>query len=363
MIHNLNCIVNKIISILKKWNHRRFYIKEMNRLENKVQKFCLDNNIPLIPNKEYIEIQNFWEPYINYKVKPYYYSILTQFSHIYPIYQGISEAIMYNCIIRKLNPIEAAKILANKGMYASLFNDINRPCELLRDCNGLLLDRNNQIVTIDEGIKLLLSYNKPFIIKPTIDTHGGRNVKIISQYNENNIISLMNDYQKNFVIQEVVQQSAQTKKFNPTSLNTFRVVTLFLNGKISVLSCILRCGGKGAIVDNASFGGMFVGINQQTGKLTRASSYKQLEINESPSGLKFQDCQIEHLDKVLNFAKQLHIKIPLCALAGWDIALNENNEPVFIEVNLNKPEVWLMQVCNGPIFGERFEEVLEYCFK
>ena len=335
----------------------------MNRVEKKVEKFCLNNHIPLLSNKEYTEIHTFWQPYIHYKVKPYYYSMLAQFNHTYPLYQGINEAIMYNCIIRKLNPLDSSKILANKGMYATLFKDINRPCELLSNCNGLLLNKENQIVTIDEGIKDLIAYSKPFIIKPTIDSHGGRNVKIMSDYNKDSLITLLNEYKSNYVVQSLVEQSIQTKQFNATSLNTFRVLTLFLNGRISVLSCILRCGGKGSVVDNATSGGMFIGVNKDNGKLTRASSYRQLEIKESPTGLKFSDYQIEHFNRITDFAKKLHTRIPLCALAGWDIALDKNNEPVFIEVNLNKPSVWLMQVCNGPIFGERFKEVLEYCFK
>ena len=339
MIHILNRIVNKIISILKKWNRHRFYIKEMNRVEKKVEKFCLNNHIPLLSNKEYTEIHTFWQPYIHYKVKPYYYSMLAQFNHTYPLYQGINEAIMYNCIIRKLNPLDSSKILANKGMYATLFKDINRPCELLRNCNGLLLNKEDQLVTIEEGIKDLIAYSKPFIIKPTIDSHGGRNVKIMSDYNKDSLIALLNEYKSNYVVQSLVEQSIQTKQFNPTSLNTFRILTLFLNGRI------------------------FIGINKDNGKLTRASSYRQLEIKESPTGLKFSDYQIENFNRITNFAKQLHTRIPLCALAGWDIALDKNDQPTFIEVNLNKPSVWLMQVCNGPIFGERFEEVLEYCFK
>lgn len=356
-------VFNKIVDKLNSIQQNRKFVNEMNRLEKKLELFCRNNSVPSITNEKYSTIKEFWRPYIHYDVKPYFYSMLSQYTFDFPLYQAINQAIMFNCMIRKLNPINASVVLANKGMYSILFKDFNRPNELLKNCNNILTDQNNNLVSFNEGINIILQYNKPFIIKPAIDSHGGRNVKIISDYNKDSLINLLTEYKCNYVVQSLVEQSVQTQQFNPTSLNTFRVLTLFLNGKISVLSCILRCGGSGAFVDNASSGGMFIGINKNNGKLTRATNFEILEINESPSGLKFSDYQIEHFNRITDFAKKLHTRIPLCALAGWDIALDKNNEPVFIEVNLNKPSVWLMQVCNGPIFGERFDEVLEYCFK
>lgn len=343
---------------------RRLYLKriEMQRLDSKVEIFCRNNKINSITQKEYELIYQYWYPFIDYKVQPYYYNMLHSYKYDFPLFQAVSESVMYPNLMRKLNPIDASTILSNKGMYGFIFNDVNRPCELIRCCNGNLYDKNNHLISLEQGIDEILAYNLDVIIKPTVDTYGGHGVKIIANYTKEVLNDIIKGYGDNYVVQMLVAQSEQTKRFNPTSLNTFRIITLFLNGKITVLSSIFRCGGKGAIVDNASSGGMFIGI-KENGQLTRGTSYTQLEINESPIGLRFSEYKIEHFDKVLKFAKSLHERIPLCAFAGWDIALNENNQPVFMEVNLNCPDVWLMQVLNGPIFGERFEEVIKYCFK
>ena len=333
--------------------------KEVNRLESKVEKFCNDNNIAPISLDSYKEICNFWKPIVGYNIKPYYYSMLNCFHFEYPLYQAVNEAIMFPGIMRKLNPIEPSKVLANKNLYGILFKDINRPTEFLRNCNGVLLDNDNRLISLSEGIDNIISYGEDIIIKPTVDTSGGHGVKIISNYNREILNDIVKSYGVNYVIQALVKQSAQTKKFNPTSLNTFRIITLLLNGKVTVLSSIFRCGGKNAVVDNASSGGMFVGIKDD-GKLTRGASYSTLIIEESPEGLKYSEHQIDHFDEVLDFAKELHTRIPLCAFAGWDIALDENDMPVFMEVNLNCPDVWLMQILNGPIFKDRFDEVIDY---
>ena len=333
--------------------------KEIKRLESKVEKFCNENNIAPISSDSHKEICNFWSSIVGYNIKPYYYNMLNCFHFEYPLYQAVNEAIMYPSIIRKLNPIEPSKVLANKNLYGVLFKDINRPTEFLRNCNGILLDNDNQLISLSEGIDRIISYGEDVIIKPTIDTYGGHGVKIISNYNREILNDIVKSYGVNYVIQALVKQSAQTKKFNPTSLNTFRIITLLLNGKVTVLSSIFRCGGKNAVVDNASSGGMFVGIKED-GQLTRGTSYSTLIIEESPEGLKYSEHQIEHFERVLDFAKDLHTRIPLCAFAGWDIALDENNVPVFMEVNLNCPDVWLMQILNGPIFKDRFDEVIEF---
>lgn len=334
-------------------------MKEVQRLESKMEKFCDENQIPSISLDTYKEISCFWKSIVGYDIKPYYYNMLNCFHFEYPLYQAVNEAIMYPGIIRKLNPIEPSRVLANKNMYGILFKDINRPTEFLRNCNGVLLDNDNKLISLSEGINRILEYGEDVIVKPTVDTFGGNGVKIISEYNSKILNDIVESYGSNYVIQALVKQSLQTKKFNSTSLNTFRIITLLLNGKVSVLSSIFRCGGKNAVVDNASSGGMFVGIKED-GTLTRGTSYSQLIIEKSPEGLKYSEHKIDHFDKVLDFAKKLHTRIPLCAFAGWDIALDENDTPVFIELNLNCPDVWLMQILNGPIFKDRFEEVIDY---
>lgn len=50
---------------------------------------------------------------------------------------------------------------------------------------------------------------------------------------------------------------------------------------------------------------------------------------------------------------------------GWigdgDIAVNEDNQGVLIEANCSQPGVIGEQLCTGPIFGARTQEVIEYC--
>ena len=73
-----------------------------------------------------------------------------------------------------------------------------------------------------------------------------------------------------------------------------------------------------------------------------------------------RDTDDYYFDRIKQKAEQLHKRIPLIAMAGWDFALDENNEPVFIEANLRRPDTWPWQMTQGPIFGNRLQEVLDY---
>ena len=55
-----------------------------------------------------------------------------------------------------------------------------------------------------------------------------------------------------------------------------------------------------------------------------------------------------------------HKNFPLAKLIAWDIAIDVNNDIKVIEINLNNGDVYWHQLYNGPLFGRRIDEVIEY---
>jgi D-alanine-D-alanine ligase-like ATP-grasp enzyme len=45
--------------------------------------------------------------------------------------------------------------------------------------------------------------------------------------------------------------------------------------------------------------------------------------------------QLPSYDKAIEMVKRLHLKLPFFNLVGWDVAIQENGEPVLIEFNTN----------------------------
>jgi hypothetical protein len=53
----------------------------------------------------------------------------------------------------------------------------------------------------------------------------------------------------------------------------------------------------------------------------------------------------------------------LAKLIAWDFAVDSNGTPIVIEINLDSGEIQFHQIYNGPLFGDRTGEVVEYIKK
>ena len=67
-----------------------------------------------------------------------------------------------------------------------------------------------------------------------------------------------------------------------------------------------------------------------------------------------------YFGRVVATALEAHRQIPTCAFAGWDLALAKDGRVLLIEANLTWPEIFGAQMCCGPIFGERTDEVIDF---
>ena len=172
---------------------------------------------------------------------------------------------------------------------------------------------------------------------------------------------VLNERKRDFVIQECIKQHPSMAKFNESSINTFRVTSLYLNGRFSTLSIILRFGKQGMAVDNWGCGGIIIGVSPE-GKLSDFGYDIQLNKFYEYNGITFRNEVIAQIPSLLKRIEEWHRNsFSLCKFIGWDICFNEDNEPVVIELNSSQPGVIGEQLCTGPIFGDRTEEVVTYC--
>lgn len=348
-------------------SYRRHQLKkQMQRFDHNLDACLRKNNVVPISDKLFNDVNRFWKQYLSVPVGKQYYSLLNHIDPTlkekYPLHVFVSESIMFPNIIRKLNPMGAVQSLSNKGMYGVIFKDINRPYEYMRVCNGTCLDGNNRIIKVEEAIKSIVADNQPIVVKQSKDSYGGLGVRVLREYNEETLKSIFkNQYVNDYVVQRWIKQSDQLGRLNYTSLNTCRIITLLFNNNVSVIAHNVRVGGKGKSVDNVASGGMNVGVTAD-GVLTEGVQDEVFHIKQTPDGLPLKGYKIDSFKEVCEFAKTLHQRIPLCAIAGWDIGLDGNDKPILIEVNLNCPDVKNMQMINGPFFKDRFEEMIEYVF-
>lgn len=319
------------------------------------------NNVPNLPEQVASKIKSFWGRYVKFDIGLNFQRIAAVRIPAESLPYIVSDTVLYPILGKKLNPEKLARVLENKGLSNVLFDGVKHPLEIFRNVRGNFTDSNFELIDKDAAVARILSYKQPVVFKKSVNSFGGYGVRVFREYDDTFIRQQFDHFKNNFVVQEFLNQSEQTARFNPTSLNTFRVTTLLLNGKLSVLAAWLKCGAKGTDVDNLTSGGMGACVLLD-GKLTYATNVNTLKIDYSPTGLRFEDCRIEHFDRIIEKAKQLHRRIPMIAMVGWDFALDVNDEPVFIEANLRNPDTFPWQTTQGPIFGDRLQEVLDYCF-
>lgn len=166
---------------------------------------------------------------------------------------------------------------------------------------------------------------------------------------------------EDLIFQEVLSQNDFMASFNPDSINTFRFLTLNINENATVLSSFIRMGSKGSFVDNlCTGGGALVGVDSD-GILNEFGIRKDyFKVYEASTGIKFKDLKVPHWNVIKEKVLDFHRHIPYANLIGWDIAIDKENEPIVIEINLDSAEIEAHQVFNGPVFGDRFDEVIQY---
>ncbi len=289
-----------------------------------------------------------------------------EYWRLYKTYCGFNENFIADndyvpLILRCLNPNPYYHAYELKNTYPIVFRGLNQARTLLNGISGVWYDGNmNPVKQTEECLQAIFEKEESFIIKPTIGTSSGRGVQKISD--KTGLIKLLQSYGKNFICQSVVQQSEQMARFNPDSLNTLRFSTLNINGKCTVVNRLFRHGQPGYCIDNGGGGGTMVGIDTD-GQLASYGWNKQfVKIEQSHSGIKYGEVKFENFAQLVAQVEQIHQHyLPNMGFAGWDFALDNNNELLFIECNLAYPGIMFEQLCSAsPLFGDRTDEVFDY---
>ena len=153
-----------------------------------------------------------------------------------------------------------------------------------------------------------------------------------------------------YLIQERIVQHPKLSALCSTTLNSIRLQTVMdSEGNVIPFGAGLRMGREGSFVDNWAKGGIFVGINPETGKL-RSRGFLKPQYGTSTfchldSKITFEDYEIPFYHEAERLAVRLHQYLYRCHSVGWDIAISENG-PVFIEAN-GLWEISLIQAANG----------------
>lgn len=249
--------------------------------------------------------------------------------------------------------------VCDKNYFDIWFPNANMPKTLVRVINGILYDAQYKIITAEKAQEILIQTGK-FIVKPALDSCGGVNVAIHEGDSKDDIALLLaSPVSKNMIIQEVIRQHEKIAAIHPSSVNTLRLMTLLLDGKIYCIQSILRMGINGSMVDNAMAGGIYCGIDNTGHLKEKAYDLYGKEYTKHPQGFKFQGYKIPGYEAAVEMVIREAEKMAHFRMISWDVAIDFEEKPVLIEANLQMGDIDIVQPVNGPLFGDLTEQVLK----
>lgn len=345
-------MVNRILIKIKK---QKEYLDRKKKITQKYKKI---KNKKKLSSAQKKEIQNFYVGMIGKKIPlymhEYFYARTGVFSKEY-----IPGTLYFGELLPKANEHSLSSLYGDKNITDLLFPGENLAHTILKNMNGYYYFEGKP-VSKAEAITLC-SNLKDVIIKPSRLSQGV-GVQCISITNgvvdgDGRLFDgLLKEYKKNFQIQQKIKQHKDMAALNPTSVNTLRILSYRSGMEVLIIYSVIRIGRMNQVVDNQSAGGLSTTISKD-GKLGKYSfgSVGNEKIEKTDTGVVLKDYKVPSYDKALEFVKRLHLNLPFFNIIGWDVAIEENGEPILIEFN-TKPG--LSQSAFGSGMGEYTERII-----
>ena len=285
----------------------------------------------------------------------------------------VPEDFYYAIIERVLNDFEYAWVVADKGTYGQHVDAELLPRTVLKSVSGRLVSGVSDVLTIEEAETLWSDVEHDVVVKPSIGSCGGTNVRryrcVHGRLSDGsgNPVSMRNlvaVYGEHFLVQEALDQAEVLARFHRNSVNTIRLMTYrsVTDDRIHVLKSILRMGTGAAIVDNEASGGISVGLSGDGVLNPYACSRDGTKFDRHPdSGVSFEGVSVPSFPAVVSAAREAAGRIHSQRLLSFDMAVTSSGEVRLIEINTFGQAINFHQTHTGGLFGDLTEEIVGYC--
>ncbi len=128
---------------------------------------------------------------------------------------------------------------------------------------------------------------------------------------------------KSLVLEELIEQVEELAAFHPSSINAIRLITIRNGDQVSFFYPWIKFGASGSFIASAAIDGFDAGIDPATGIIVTdgcKESGESVEVHPD-SGIRFKGYQIPKWDELLEFGKEIALKLPTFRYVGWDVVL------------------------------------------
>lgn len=335
-----------------------FYIKHRSRW---LVKKKLNSGLEKIDSQYDRKCRDYWKRYCGIKT--------TGWHNFYAKKSGkedfryIPEDVFYTKIEPFFNNLKFCKAYSDKSLYSLWFQGAVLPKTIFKNVAGVNYDDDFNVLDKESALELL-SNERKLIFKASIESGGGKNIDVLELEDEGSwaqrIALAIEEFDENFVVQRFLEQHPIMGSLNPSSVNTIRMMTLFLDDEVHVLSSHVRIGVDGAFYDH---GGIVCGVSEDGILSDVAYKYKVGDvITEHPQGHPFSGIEVPSYKEMKAQAIRQHKKFAHFKLISWDFAVDSESRPVLIEYNLRWQGLNHHQLTDGPLFGDLTDKVLDRVF-
>lgn len=251
-------------------------------------------------------------------------------------------------ILLKCNGSTKIDIFDDKLKFNNKFNEF-----LKRD--WLDVDKSNY----DKVIEFILNHDS-FFLKQNIGSGGNGISKHISKEIEDLKEFYNGIKEKSFILEEAIIQDKSLAEFNPSSVNTIRVVTIRDKDVVHIMDAVLRMGNGEKSTDNFHQHGLAMKMNIDNGEVVSLAIDKSNNKYEyhPVTNKKLLGYKVPYWDKVKDTVIKASKVSKDVRYVGWDIAILESGEVSIIEGNCSSdPDITQMPKQVGR--WEDYKEVIE----
>jgi hypothetical protein len=319
------------------------------------------------------DFNDFWIENYGKKISPRWHKLYQSMNGVFDV-RYMPEMLFTTKLEPKLNPYLYSRHMSDKALVEIFASDmVEVPETVIVRNNGYYYDGDRKPVTENEAFAIL-SGSGDVVIKPALGGSSGQNVRILSIKNGvdtktgQHVKDIVNEYDS-FIVQKKILPHDSFAALYPNSINTIRIATYIIDGRVYHTPLAIRVGTGGNEVDNIHAGGIGIGVSDE-GLLKKVGyklgyGYAPAKFLEHPdTKVVFEGHKLSGIEKIIETAEKMHGRIPGLGMVSWDFTINDKNVPVLIEVNLLGQGIRIAQISNGQaVFGDNTGNILRHIKK
>ena len=274
----------------------------------------------------------------------------------------IPSDLYYIELLPYLNNMQFRFALGDKNLLDQILPDAKQAKTVCRRISGEYYNDKMELIGEDEAADICLGRKTRLFIKPALYTGFGQGIQCFdpSECTAERIRELFMETGTNFIVQEEIIQHEVLSAFNPDSVCTIRVLSLFIEGRVHITNVYLRfrVPGSSHVIVGREYNAEILPDGHVSSKICLDEGGW---FDNRKEGIFDDTLVIPGMDRVLEEAKRLHPMIGHFKWIGWDFTLDQDGDPLLIEFNAS-PGDNAQRVCARPLFAEMTDWVLEDYF-